>query len=105
MLDNLLKKLIGSKNDRELKRLWAKVQLINALEPQIQPLSDDDLRAKTTEFKTRLEAGATLDDILIEAFAVCREASDAGTVVVANNPTIKHDQARRRIIRSIPAPA
>jgi len=75
MLDNLLKKLIGSKNDRELKRLWAKVQQVNALEPEIQSLSDEALKAKTPQLKARLAEGATLDEILPEAFAVCREAS------------------------------
>jgi preprotein translocase subunit SecA len=75
MLDNLLKKLIGSKNDRELKRLWGKVQLINVLEPEIQSLSDEALKARTPALKARLAAGETLDDILPEAFAVCREAS------------------------------
>jgi len=75
MLDNLLKKLIGSKNDRELKRLWAKVQVINALEPAIQALSDDQLKAKTPYFKELLANGATLEEILPEAFAVVREAS------------------------------
>ena len=75
MLDNLLKKLIGSKNDRELKRLWAKVQEINALEGQMQALSDDELKAKTPYFKELLANGATLDELLPEAFAVAREAS------------------------------
>jgi preprotein translocase subunit SecA len=75
MLDNLLKKIIGSKNDRELKRLWARVQLINALEPEISALSDEALKAKTPYLKEKLANGATLEDILPEAFAVAREAS------------------------------
>ena len=75
MIESILKKLIGSKNDRELKRLWAKVQLINQLEPEIQGLSDEDLKARTPYLKEKLAQGATLDDILPEAFAVCREAS------------------------------
>jgi preprotein translocase subunit SecA len=75
MLENLLKKLIGSKNDRELKRLWAKVQAINALEPGIQALSDGELKAKTPYLKELLAQGATLEEILPEAFAVVREAS------------------------------
>jgi preprotein translocase subunit SecA len=75
MLDQILKKIIGSKNDRELKRLWARVQEINVLEPGIKALSDDELRAKTPYLKEKLAAGATVDDILPEAFAVCREAS------------------------------
>ena len=75
MIDNLLKKFIGSKNDRELKRLWAKVELVNALEGEIQVLSDAELKAKTPYFRERLSAGETLEDILPEAFAVAREAS------------------------------
>ena len=75
MLDAILKKIIGSKNDRELKRFWGKVEGVNVLEPGIHALSDDELKAKTPYFKEKLAAGATLDDILPEAFAVCREAS------------------------------
>jgi len=75
MLESLLKSLIGSKNDRELKRLWGRVQQINALEPEIQALSDEALKAKTPYLKEKLANGASLDDILPEAFAVCREAS------------------------------
>jgi len=75
MIESLLKKIIGSKNDRELKRLWARVQVINALEPEIQALSDEELKAKTPYLREKLAQGATLDDILPEAFAVCREAS------------------------------
>ena len=75
MLDDLLKSLFGSKNDRELKRYRSKVELINALEPEIQALSDSELKAKTPYFRQKLEAGETLEDILPEAFAVVREAS------------------------------
>jgi preprotein translocase subunit SecA len=75
MLENLIKKIVGSKNDRELKRLWKVVQTINQYEPLIQPLSDHELRAKTAYFKELLHQGKTLDDILPEAFAVVREAS------------------------------
>ncbi len=75
MLDQMLKMIIGSKNDRELKRLWARVQDINVLEPGIKALSDEELRAKTPYLKEKLAAGATVEDILPEAFAVCREAS------------------------------
>lgn len=75
MLNQLLKKFIGSRNDRILKDLSKKVLAINALEPGMQALSDEELKAKTAEFRKRLEAGATLDDLLIEAFAVVREAS------------------------------
>ena len=61
MIENLLKKLIGSKNDRELKRLWGKVQAINALEPQIQALTDEELKAQTPYLREKLAQGATLD--------------------------------------------
>lgn len=74
MLDTLLKKVFGSKNERELKRLQPLVEQINQLEPQIGMLSDSDLRAKTGEFRQRLDQDATLDDLLPEAFAVVREA-------------------------------
>lgn len=69
----LIRKIFGTKNERDLKRLQPYVAAINELEPQIQKLSDDQLRAKTAEFKERLKQGATLDDILIEAFAIVRE--------------------------------
>lgn len=62
-------------NKKELKRLRQMVAVINDWEPQIQALSDDELRGKTAEFKSRLEAGATLDDLLPEAFATVREAA------------------------------
>jgi preprotein translocase subunit SecA len=74
MLGQLLAKVIGTQNDRELKRLWPAVTQINALEPRIQPLSDAELRAKSAEFRTRLADGEELDDLLPEAFAVVREA-------------------------------
>ncbi|MFZ9361998.1 MAG: preprotein translocase subunit SecA, partial [Holophagaceae bacterium] len=75
MIDNLIKKIVGSKNDRELKRLWKNVQVVNQFEPILQSLSDQDLRAKTPYFKELLRQGKTLDEILPEAFAVVREAS------------------------------
>ncbi|HEY5038082.1 MAG TPA: preprotein translocase subunit SecA, partial [bacterium] len=75
MLGTVLTKLFGSKNDRELKKLQPKVEAINALEPTIQALTDAQLRQKTTEFKERLAKGETLDDLLVEAFAVVREAA------------------------------
>jgi preprotein translocase subunit SecA len=72
---NVLKKILGDPNERELKRLRRIVDEINALEPDYQRLSDEQLRAKTDEFKARLEYGETLDDILVEAFATVREAA------------------------------
>ncbi len=75
MFSKVIKGVFGSKNERELKKLAPLVSQINALEPDFQVLSDDQLRAKTAEFKERLERGATLDDLLPEAFAAVREAS------------------------------
>lgn len=75
MLGKMIGKVIGTKNDHELKRMRKLVDKINALEPKIQPLSDEALRQKTAEFKTQFEQGTSLDTILPEAFAVCREAS------------------------------
>lgn len=75
MVNVLLKKLFGTKNEREIKRLLPLVARINSLEPKISGLSDSQLKDKTPEFKKRLELGETLDDILPEAFAVVREVS------------------------------
>lgn len=75
MISSLLKKVFGSRNDRLLKQYRQTVARINALEPAMQALSDEALAAKTQEFRDRLSKGATLDDLLEEAFAVCREAS------------------------------
>ena len=74
MIDNLLKRVFGSRNDRLVKAYGQRVAVINALEPQIQALSDEALCAKTQEFKSRLAGGAPVDSLLNEAFAVCREA-------------------------------
>ncbi|HET7840551.1 MAG TPA: preprotein translocase subunit SecA, partial [Terriglobia bacterium] len=71
---NVLGKVIGTQNERELKRLQDRVRDINALEPEMAKLSDADFPARTEQFKKRLADGATLDDILVEAFALCREA-------------------------------
>ena len=75
MVTGLLKKIIGSRNDRLLKQYRKVAAQINALEDSLTRLSDDELRAKTAEFKSRLEQGQTLESILPEAFAVVREAS------------------------------
>ena len=75
MFARLARALFGSANDRTLKAYQRRVPEINALEPAVQALSDEQLRHKTTEFKERLEKGETLDGLLPEAFAVCREAS------------------------------
>src|SRR5579883_363351 len=74
MIDAVLAKIFGTKNSREIKAMQPMVAAINDLEPAIQKLSDIDLAAKTIEFKEKLAQGASLDDLLIEAFAVVREA-------------------------------
>jgi preprotein translocase subunit SecA len=74
LVDTLLAKVIGTANDRELKRMRPFVADINAKEPEIKQLSDEQLRAKTEEFRHRLAQGSTIDDLLVEAFAVVREA-------------------------------
>lgn len=75
MLENLLKKIFGDPNEKELKQIRVIVDKINSLEPAMSNLSSANLAAKTSEFRVRLQKGETLDDILPEAFAVVREAS------------------------------
>ena len=75
MIASLVRKVIGSRNARELKRMGRVVAGINALEPEMQALSDAELAAKTPAFKERIARGESLDDILPEAFAAAREAS------------------------------
>ena len=75
MLESILKKVFGTKNDRELKRLSLLLDEINNLEPAMMSLTDEELRAKTPYFKEKLKSGSILEDILTEAFAVAREAS------------------------------
>ncbi len=75
MLRGLFKKVVGDADQREIARLQKVVEHINALEPALEALDDDQLRAKTDEFRQRLADGETLDDILVEAFAAVREAA------------------------------
>ncbi len=75
MASNLLTKVFGSKNERELKKIQPVVEKISALEPRMQAMSDDELKAQTQLFKDRLNTGESLDDLLPEAFASVREAS------------------------------
>ncbi|MCA0371145.1 MAG: preprotein translocase subunit SecA [Proteobacteria bacterium] len=75
MFENVLKRLFGSANEREIKKLAPLVKRVNSYEPTFEALTDAELREKTFEFKNRLSDGQTLDDILPEAFAVVREAS------------------------------
>ncbi|MFS1538948.1 MAG: preprotein translocase subunit SecA [Candidatus Phlomobacter fragariae] len=75
MLTKLLTKIFGSRNDRTLRRLGKFVDIIDKLEPEFEKFSDQELKAKTYEFRQRLKSGATLDDFITEAFATVREAS------------------------------
>ena len=75
MLQAVLSKVFGSKHDRDVKKVQPIVVQINELEPAMKKLTDEQLRAKTDEFKDRLQKGETLDDLLVEAFAVVREAA------------------------------
>ena len=75
MLGGLIKKIVGSKNERELRRIQPLVQRINQVESQVRPLSDEQLRIKTSELKDRIQKGESLEEILPEAFAVVREAA------------------------------
>src|SRR5471030_636996 len=74
MIDAFLAKVFGTQNERDIKAMLPTVAAINALEPELRELSDIDLAAKTIEFKEQIAQGATLDDLLIPAFAVVREA-------------------------------
>src|ERR1700681_2313007 len=74
MLDQTLAKIFGTKNERDIKKMRPIIAAINDREPELQQLSDADLAAKTLEFKQRIANGEPLDDLLIESFAVCREA-------------------------------
>src|SRR5579862_9207589 len=74
IVDQILAKVFGTKTERDIKELRPKVVAIGELEPQMRELSDIDLAAKTIEFRERIAQGATLDDLLPEAFAVVREA-------------------------------
>src|SRR5690242_5098923 len=74
MLEATLAKVFGTKHEREIKRMRPLIAAINDLEPQLKALPDAELAAKTVDFKQRVANGATLDDVLVEAFAVCREA-------------------------------
>src|SRR6266571_5240723 len=74
MFGAIIKKIVGSKNERELKKLWPIVERIGALEQELAKLTDDQLRNKTSQFKERHARGESIDALLPEAFAVCREA-------------------------------
>ena len=75
MLQSIAQRIFGSANDREVKRLQGMVVEINALEPDVEKLTDDELRARTENFRQRYADGESLDDMLIEAFATVREGA------------------------------
>src|SRR5256885_14695518 len=75
MIDALLKKIFGTKHERDVKRMMPTVVAINAFEPSLQPLDEAGLRAKSDEFRKRLAGSETVDDVQSEAFAVCREVA------------------------------
>src|SRR5438445_2889812 len=75
MIDAILRKIFGTKQERDVKRMMPTVEATNALEPSVQALGDAELRAKTDEFRKRLEAGESVDALLPEAFAVARDAA------------------------------
>src|SRR3954453_6984465 len=75
MITWAMKKIFGTSHERAVRRMKPKVEAINKLEDSIKKLTDAALKAKTGEFREKLDNGATLDDILVPAFAVCREAS------------------------------
>ena len=75
MIGGMLKRFFGSANDRMLNRLKSEIEAINALEAEIQNLSDEAMRLRTAKFRERSDAGETLDDIMVEAFAIVREAA------------------------------
>ena len=75
MIAQLLARIFGTKNEREIKNLYPIVERINSFEPKLLTLTDQELAAKTNEFREQLSKGKTLDDILPEAFAVVRETA------------------------------
>jgi preprotein translocase subunit SecA len=98
MLQSIIKKVFGSRNDRLVKQYLQKVKAINALEPAMEQLSDSELAAKTAEFKSRLgqagmdKVGETLDKLLPEAFAVVREASKRVMFAMPDRPASRFFQ-------------
>jgi preprotein translocase subunit SecA len=75
MIGSLARKIFGSSNDRRVRQYYPRVEAINALEPELAKLSDDELRARTVEFRKQVAAGTSLDDLLVPAFATVREAA------------------------------
>ncbi|MFN7696946.1 MAG: hypothetical protein ACK5U8_03570, partial [Deltaproteobacteria bacterium] len=73
MIQAFLQKIFGTSHERQLKKIQPRVNAINELEPKIQKLTDEQLRQRTAEMREKIDRGAKLDDVLIDAFAVCRE--------------------------------
>ena len=99
MISNSLKKLFGTRNDRELRRMGKVVKQINAFTDEIKALSNEQLAAKTAEFKQRLAGGESLDKILPEAFAVTREAGAINLMLVMLLGGLWHGAARGKNCR------
>ncbi len=98
MLGAVARKLFGSANDRRIRGYQPRVDAINALEAEVSKLSDDELRARTDDFRKQLAEGKTLDDILVPAFATVREAAQARARSAPFRCAAdrRHDPARRR---------
>jgi preprotein translocase subunit SecA len=111
MLQSFAKSLFGSSNDRYVAKLRRIVDAINAHEPSISALTDDELRGQTAIFRQRLDNGATLDDLLPEAFATVREAAKRTLgqrhydVQMIGGIALHRAEAPRRQRSSLPAPA
>jgi preprotein translocase subunit SecA len=95
LIGPILNRIIGTRNDRFVKRYLARAKAINGLEEQVRALTDEQLRAKTEEFRTRIDKGTKADDLIVEAFAVAREAMDRA-VGIRNifNPAYGFDASR-----------
>ena len=92
---NIIEKIFGTHSENELKRIYPIVDRIEALGPEMEALSDEELRGKTKEFKERLKEGETLDDILPEAYAVVREGAHGAALHKDNIPHARPiDQAK-----------
>ena len=102
MLNQILKAVFGTKSKRDLKRMAPLVRKINAMEVEYQKLTDEELRAKTDEFKARLANGETLDDIMCEAFAAVKNACRrlVGKTEVGKPPCIRIEGVGGQYLRS-----
>ena len=99
MIDAILAKIFGTKNERETKALRPTIAAIGELEPGLKQLSDIDLAAKTIEFRERLAQGATLDDLLIEAFAVVRQTQPNLKLVLVGKKDTLYERLQAATVR------